>query len=96
MIGGLGFYWLLGVSHIPFWYVAFWGFLVAPLVFLLFIGILEMFGLITRISQTKEWPIGSVILVLGLYILGPVEMKVAVVVFGAASLILSGIFGYAT
>lgn len=94
-IGGLAFYLLLGVYHTPLGYAAFWGFLVAPLVFLLFIGTLELFGLMTRISQTKEWALGSVILVMGLYILGPAEVKVAIVAFGAASLILSGLFAYA-
>ncbi len=49
----------------------------------------------TRISQTKEWALGSVILVLGLYILGPVEAKLAIVGLGALSLILSAVFGYA-
>lgn len=95
VLGVLIFYLLFAVYNAPFSYVAFWGFLVAPLVFLLFVGILELFGLMTRISQTKEWALGSVILVLGLYIVGPGQMKAAIVGFGGASLIVSGLFGYA-
>lgn len=62
---------------------------------LLLVGILELFGLMTRISQTKEWAIGSLILVLGLFFLGPGEVQLTIIGLAAFSLILSALFGYA-
>lgn len=93
-LGVIALYLVLVWGRVPLAAFALWG-LVGVLVLLLLVAILELFGLMTRLSQTKEWALGSVILVLGLYILGPAEVKLAIVGLGVLSLVLSGLFGYA-